>query len=100
MDKQRVALTDDNWADYFSWDYPESWVRGVTIGEGGIGRDSGVVGLLLEWVAERSRQSQTRQYDMSRHDAAVLLEQVAGWPAFRPVRPPAPGTPARRSSVS
>ncbi len=82
MTKTRVVLTDDNWADYFSLDYAESLVRGLAVGEGGIGRDSGAVELLLEWVAERSRQSRTRHYEMSRHDAAVLLEMLAGWPAF------------------
>ncbi len=41
MDKTRVVLTDDNWADYFSLDYPESLVRGLAVGEGGVGATAG-----------------------------------------------------------
>jgi hypothetical protein len=52
-----IVLTDDNWADHFSDEYPESLVRGLAVGEGGIDRDSGVVALLLECVAERNQHS-------------------------------------------
>jgi hypothetical protein len=78
--KRCIVLTDDNWADYLSLDYPEALVQGMTIGEGGIERDSSVVTRLLAWVARESGRSPDTHYEMSRHDAAVLLEHVAGWP--------------------
>jgi len=34
--KGLIVLTDDNWADYFPFDSPESLVQGLEIGEGGI----------------------------------------------------------------
>jgi hypothetical protein len=78
--KKRVILTDDNWADYFSFDYPEALVRGLMIGEGGIDRYSSIVTKLLVWVVRESGRSPDTHYEISRHDAAVLLEQMAGWP--------------------
>jgi hypothetical protein len=42
-----IVLTDDNWADYFPFDYPESLVRGLAISEGGIDRDGPAVTRLL-----------------------------------------------------
>jgi hypothetical protein len=78
--KNRIVLTDDNWADYLPLDYPEALVQGMTIGEGGIERDSSIVTKLLTWVARESGRSPDTGYEMSRHDAAVLLEQLAGWP--------------------
>ena len=50
------------------------------VGEGGIDRDSSVVTRLLAWVARECGRSPDARYDMSRHDAAVLLEHLAGWP--------------------
>jgi hypothetical protein len=78
--KRRIVLTDDNWADYFPLDYPESLVLGLRVEEGGIDRDSAVVTRLLAWVARESGRSPDVRYDMSQHDAAVLLEVLAGWP--------------------
>jgi hypothetical protein len=78
--KRRIVLTDDNWADYFALDYPESLVAGMAVGEGGIDRECQVVRRLLAWVARESGRSPDTHYEMSRHDAAVLLEQLAGWP--------------------
>jgi hypothetical protein len=74
------TLTDDNWADYLPFDYPESLVEGLTIGEGGIDRDDAVVTRLLAWVARKAARSPDTRYTMSRHDAAVLLNLAAGWP--------------------
>jgi hypothetical protein len=78
--KKRIVVTDDNWADYFDLDYPESLVFGLKMGEGGIDRESRVVTRLLAWVARESGRSPDLHFEMSRHDAAVLLEQLAGWP--------------------
>jgi hypothetical protein len=78
--KNRIILTDDNWADYFPMDYPEALVQGMTIGEDGVDRDSVVVTRLLVWVVRESGRSPDTHFEMSRHDAAVLLEQFAGWP--------------------
>jgi hypothetical protein len=77
--KHLVVLTDDNWADYFPFDYPESLVQGLEIGENGIGRDSKVVTRLLALVALQSGQSADTRYETSRHDAAVVLELAVGW---------------------
>jgi hypothetical protein len=55
--KRLVVLTDDNWADYVSFDYPESLVAGLQIPSDGIDRESKVVIRLLAWVALQSGQS-------------------------------------------
>jgi hypothetical protein len=61
-------------------DYPASLVAGFTVPEGGIDRDDAIVTKLLAWVARESGRSKDARYEMTRHDAAVLLEQLAGWP--------------------
>jgi hypothetical protein len=78
--KRTIHLTDDNWADCFSDDYPASLVKGLKVQEGGIDRDDPIVTKLLAWVARESGRSKDARYDMTRHDAAVLLEQLAGYP--------------------
>jgi hypothetical protein len=67
-----------NWADYFSDDYRSSLVHRFKIPEDGIDRDGPIVTKLLAWVARESGSSKEVQYEMTRHDAAVLLEQFAG----------------------
>jgi hypothetical protein len=52
----------------------------VTVGDDGIDRDGPIVTRLLVWVARESGRSKDARYEMTRHDAAVLLEQLAGWP--------------------
>jgi hypothetical protein len=76
--KRLVVLTDDNWADYFPFDYPESSVAGLQIPCDGIDRESKVVTSLLAWVAMQSGQSADTRFEMSRHDAGVVLELAAG----------------------
>jgi hypothetical protein len=78
--KKRIILTDDNWSDYLPEDYPKSLVEGLKVGEGEIDRDGSAVTRLLAWLARESGRSPNVRYEMSRHDAAVLLEQLAGWP--------------------
>jgi hypothetical protein len=78
-DKRPVSLSDDNWSDYFGLTYLDELTSGLAIPEDGIDPQSGVVGLLLEWVAEQSRKSTTTHYTMTRHDAVVVLELAAGW---------------------
>ena len=41
--KRRIHLTDDNWADYVSDDYPIRWSKGLKVTEGGIDRDDSIV---------------------------------------------------------
>jgi hypothetical protein len=81
-DKRLVKLDDDNWADYFPFDYPDSLVAGLQIPSDGIDVDDKVVTRLLAWVAMQSGQSPDTRYEMSRHDAAVVLNQAAGLPNF------------------
>src|SRR5262245_46743935 len=76
--KRTMHLTDDNWADYFSDEYPASLVEGFTVDEDGIDRDDPIVTKLLAWVARESGRSKEARYDMTRHDAAFLLEHMAG----------------------
>jgi hypothetical protein len=76
--KRLVVLTDDNWADYFPFDYPESLVTGLPIPSAGIDRESKIVTRLLAWVALQSGQSADTRYEISRHDAAVVLELAGG----------------------
>jgi hypothetical protein len=87
MAKKTIQLTDDNFADHLSFTYPQKLVEGLEIGEGGIDPDSGVVMRLLAWLAGKSRDSTTRRYEMTRHDAAVLLNLVAGWTPENPLAP-------------
>ena len=61
-------------------DYPEKLVEGLTVGESGIDHDDSIVTRLLAWVARASGRSKDKRYEMTRHDAAVLLEQLAGYP--------------------
>jgi hypothetical protein len=77
---KRIVLTDDNWSDLLPDDYPKSLVAGLRIGEGGLDREGSAVTRLLAWVARESGRSPDVRYEMSRHDAAVLLEQLARWP--------------------
>ena len=49
--KNRIVLTDDNWADHHSLDYPESLADGLAVGEDDIDRDGPVVTRLLAWRA-------------------------------------------------
>src|SRR6516225_9228543 len=78
--KRTIHLTDDNWADYCTSDYAASLGEELTIGENGIDREGSVVTKLLAWLARKSGRSTDVRYEMTRHDAAVLLEQLAGWP--------------------
>jgi hypothetical protein len=78
--KPTIHLTDYNWADYFSDDYSASLVKGFKVEEGGIDRDDPIVTRLLAWVARETGRSKDARYEMTRHDAAVLLEQLAGYP--------------------
>jgi hypothetical protein len=77
--KRTIKLDDDNWPDYFPDDYPSSLVEGFKVPEGGIDRDDPIVTKLLAWVARESGRSKDVRYEMTRHDAAVLLEHLAGW---------------------
>jgi hypothetical protein len=76
--KRTIHLTDDNWADYLPTDYAESLVASIEIGEGCMDRDGPLVAKLLEWLARKNELSPDVRYSMTRHDAAVLLEQLAG----------------------
>ena len=78
--KRTIHLTNDNWADYFSDDYPASLVEGLQVGEGGIDLDDPIVTKLLERLAVKNERSTLVRYEMTRHDAAVLLEHLAGYP--------------------
>ena len=53
--KRTMHLTDDNWADYFSDDYPASLVKGFKVQEGGIDRDDPIV--TLGAIARRLRRA-------------------------------------------
>ena len=76
--KRTIHLSDDNWADYCTSDYPESLVAGFEVPDDGIDRDAPIVTRLLAWVVRESGRSPDVRYEMSRHEAAVLLEQLAG----------------------
>jgi hypothetical protein len=45
--KRTIPLTDDNWADYFSDDYPASLVDELKLTEDGIDPDGPIVTRLL-----------------------------------------------------
>jgi hypothetical protein len=77
--KRTIHLTDDNWDDYCTTDCAESLVEGLKVGKDGIDRDDRVVTKLLAWLARKSGRSKDVRYEMTRHDAAVLLEHLAGW---------------------
>jgi hypothetical protein len=77
-EKRLVVLTDDNWRDYFAFIMPATIIDGLTIPANGIDRDGPEVNRLLAWVALQSGQSPDTRYEMSRHDAAVVLDLAAG----------------------
>jgi hypothetical protein len=74
-----IVLTDDNWRDYFQFIVPATIIDGFTIPVNGIDRDGPEVTRLLAWVALQSSKSPDARYEMSRHDAAVVLELAAAW---------------------
>lgn len=80
--KRLIVLTDDNWADYFRFDYPESLVAGIEIPDDGFDPESKVATRLLAWIAMQSGTSSEFRFEMSRHDAAVVLNLAAGWPPY------------------
>jgi hypothetical protein len=92
--KRIIDLTDDNWADHFPFDYPELLVQGLAIGEGGIDRNSTIVTRLLAWVAMQSGKSVDTRYEMSRHDAVIVLELAAGLDATTGVVGSRKGSPS------
>jgi hypothetical protein len=79
--KKPINLTDDNWHDYLPTDYIERLVKELSVGTEGYDVDDKIVSRLLAWVALQSGQSTEYRYEMSRHDAAVVLNLTAGWDA-------------------
>jgi hypothetical protein len=77
--KRLIVLTDDNWHDYLPMDYLEKLVKESPVGPEGYDRDDKIVTRLLAWVALQSGQSTEFRFEMSRYDAAVVLELAAGW---------------------
>jgi len=59
-------------------DYLEKLVKETPVGPDGYDGDDKIVTRLLAWVALQSGQSAEVRYEMSRHDAAVVLELSAG----------------------
>jgi hypothetical protein len=77
--KRIIILTDDNWHDYLPMDYLEKLVTELPVGLQGYDVDDKIVTRLLAWVALQSGQSREFRFEMSRHDASVVLELAAGW---------------------
>jgi hypothetical protein len=75
--KRTITFTDDDFSDYFPDDYPASLLKGFTVPEDGIDLD-GIVTRFLAWLGRESGRSADVRYEMSRYDAAVLLEHFAG----------------------
>jgi hypothetical protein len=76
-EKQVVALTADNWPVYFSYIFPDSLVKSLPRGADGIDRDGDEVNRLLTWVSEKGEQYQNKRFEISRDDAAAVLESRA-----------------------
>ena len=77
--KRLVVLTDDNWHDYLPMDYLEKLVKESPVGPEGYDVDDKIVTRLLAWVSLQSGQSAEVRYEMSRYDAAVVLNLTADW---------------------
>jgi hypothetical protein len=77
--KRTIQPTGDNLSEYLPDDYALSLAKRLTVAEDGIDRDSRIVTRLLAWNAHASGLSSEVRYEMSRHDAAVLPQQLAGW---------------------
>jgi hypothetical protein len=75
--KQLVALTADNWRVYFSYVFPDSLMKGLAIDGGGIDPHGVEVNQLLDWVSEKSEQYQSKRFEISRENAAAVLESRA-----------------------
>jgi hypothetical protein len=77
-EKKRVVLTDDNWHYDLPMDYLEKLVAESPPGSEGYDSGDKVVTRLLAWVAMRSGQSKEHRFEMTPHDAAVVLNMAAG----------------------
>jgi hypothetical protein len=77
--KRLIVLTDDNWHDYLPMVYLEKLVQESPVGPEGYDGDDKILTRLLSWVALQSGQSAEVRYEMSRHDASVVLNLAAGW---------------------
>jgi hypothetical protein len=77
--KRTIVLTDDNWRDYLPMDYLEKLVEETLVGPDGYDGGDKIVTRLLAWVALQSGQSTEFRFEMSRYDAAVVLELAVGW---------------------
>jgi hypothetical protein len=76
--KQLISLTAANWRVYFSFIFPDSLVKGLTFGAGGIDRHGPEVEELLAWVSWKGEQYQSKRFEISRDNAVAVLESRAG----------------------
>jgi hypothetical protein len=58
--------------------FPGSLVKGLTIGAEDFDRHGREVEQLLAWVAEKGEKDRSKRFEISREDAAAVLESGAG----------------------
>jgi hypothetical protein len=76
--KETVQLTPDNFLDHLPLDYAEKLVRGFEFGPIGFESNPCIVNRFLAWVAREGSRSPEFDYELSRRDAAVILQDLAG----------------------
>jgi hypothetical protein len=64
--KRTIHLSEVNWADYFSDDYPASVVKALKLTEASIDPDRPIVSKLLDLLARKNEQSTLVRYEMSK----------------------------------
>jgi hypothetical protein len=77
MPKQFIEINDDNFHDYLKMDFGKRLVRTATAADRPFDRDSPYVVRFRQWVIGQSLASRRYDFDVSRHDAAVILDLLA-----------------------
>jgi hypothetical protein len=75
-----INLTVDNFCDYLSTDFAESLVANLDVGPAGLFPNDPIVTRFLTWMASENSRSSDVSYEMSRPEAATLLEILATRP--------------------
>jgi hypothetical protein len=76
--KETVQLTPDNFLDYLPLDYAAHLVKGFEFGTSVFESNPYIVNRFLAWVAREGSRSPEFDYELSRRDAAVILQELAG----------------------
>lgn len=74
-----LRLDDDNFGDFFDFEHLDELLAGVEPPADGFDPHGPEANRLLAWVSERNREPLEYRFELSRHDAAVILNVAVGW---------------------